>query len=288
MKKFFKADALKRKKNAHKGDFGHVFVLAGSAGYTGAACLCSRAALVSGAGLVTLGIGKSLNAIVARKLTEAMTRPLPDTKDGNLTLRAFKQIKAASGKMDVLAIGPGLSRNPNTQKLIRKVIAQIRKPMVIDADGLNALTGHLDVLRKNSSAKIITPHPGEMGRLLKISASCVQKKRKQLAKQFSDMYNVVTVLKGARTVVASNGREVYINKTGNPGMAKGGSGDVLCGIIAALLAQGLAAFDAAKLGVYVHGLAGDLALDKSSIVSLLASDIIAALPQAFKKIYRNL
>jgi len=275
---------LKRKKNAHKGDFGHVFVLAGSRGLTGAACLCAQGALLSGAGLVTVGIPESQNVIVARKLTEAMTRPLPQTSSGALSVRAFSQIKAFLKRIDVLALGPGLSQHPQTQRLIRRIIKEITLPMVIDADGLNALRGKPGLLKKNTSLKIITPHPGEMARLLGISTKEVQKNRRELAKQVSRRYNMVTVLKGRRTIVSDSSGKIFVNPTGNPGMAKGGSGDVLTGIIAAFLGQGGEPFTAAALAVYVHGLAADMAVKKTGQLSLLASDILNTLPRVLKKI----
>ncbi len=282
--KGFKTDFYKRKKNAHKGDFGHIFVLAGSKGFTGAAYLCAQGALLSGAGLVTLGIPNSLNVIVARKLTEAMTRPLPENKSGALSLAAFTKIKQFLPKVDILAIGPGLSQHSQTQRLIRKIISQLERPMVIDADGLNALKGHLDILKKTKSVKILTPHPGEMARLLGTNTKNVQNKRTGLAKKLSAMYNIITILKGHGTVVAAPDGRLYINKTGNPGMAKGGTGDVLTGIIAAFLAQRQEPFEAAKLAVHVHGLAADLAIRKTGQLSLLASDILDKLPQAIKKL----
>lgn len=284
MMKIVSVKFLKRKKNTHKGDFGHVFVIAGSNGFTGAAYLCAQGALLGGAGLVTLGIPEKSNPIVARKLTEAMTKPLPQTKAGSLSIKAFSAINKFSNNVDVLAVGPGLSRNKQTQSLIRKIISKIDKPMVIDADGLNALAGHLNILKKRKSSVIITPHPGEMGRLLNISAGRVQKNRRILAKQFSGRYNIVTVLKGQGTVVADPSGGIYINRTGNPGMAKGGSGDVLTGVIAAFLGQSRDAFQAACAGVYVHGLAGDLAVTRTGQVSLLATDILNKLPLVLKKL----
>jgi len=275
-----KTEFLKRKPDSHKGDFGHVFVLAGSRGFTGAAYLCAQAALLSGAGLVTVGIPESLNQILAIKLTEAMTRTLPETRQGSLSEKAFKDIEAFAEKADILAIGPGLSRNPQTQRLIRKCISRIKKPMVIDADGLNALAGHLDILKKRNFATVITPHPGEMGRLLGLNIEKVQENRAGLAKELSCRYNMVTVLKGNQTVVSSETGKLYQNNTGNPGMAKAGSGDVLTGIIAAFLAQGAEPFEAAKIAVSVHGLAADLAIKNIACVSLLASDILGKLPKA--------
>jgi len=278
---------LKRKPDTHKGDYGHVFALAGSAGLTGAAYLTSQAAITSGSGLVTLGIPKSLNPIMARKLIEVMARPLAETKSQSLSLKAFAEIKKFCDKIDVLAIGPGLSQNSQTQALARKVISKINKPMVIDADGLNALAGHLNLLRgqraEDRGQKILTPHPGEMARLIGKSRSYVQENRKKVAKEFAKKYNVILVLKGHRTVVASPDGKTYINRTGNPGMASGGVGDVLTGMIASFLGQGLPAFDAARFGVYVHGLAGDLAAKEKGQLGMVASNIIEKIPEAIKR-----
>ncbi|NQT90625.1 MAG: NAD(P)H-hydrate dehydratase [Candidatus Omnitrophica bacterium] len=278
----------KRPRSAHKGDYGHVLVIAGSLGMTGAAYLCCEAAILSGAGLVTLGLPKSLNPIMERKLTEVMTLPLPETKEQTLARSAEAKITAFAKRCDCLAIGPGLSQNAQTQGLIRSLIKKSKMPMVIDADGLNAIADHLDVLRTTHNVRrttTITPHPGEMARLTHTSAAIIQKKRKIVAQRFSDEYNITTVLKGSKTVVASPGKKVYINSTGNPGMASGGSGDVLVGMIAAFLAQGMDGFKAARLAVYVHGLAGDIAAREKGEISLRAGDLLKFLPQAFKKVY---
>jgi ADP-dependent NAD(P)H-hydrate dehydratase / NAD(P)H-hydrate epimerase len=278
------AKFLERKINAHKGNFGHVLVIAGSQGLTGAACLTAQAALLSGAGLVTVGICSSLNSIIECKLTEAMSLSLPQTSKATLSLKAFAIIKEFSTKVDVIAIGPGLSQNSQTQSLIKKIIEQIDKPMVIDADAINALAGKTDILAKRRAATVITPHPGEMGRLLGIDTATVQKNRRKLAKQLSSMYNIVTILKGYQTIVSDPLGKVLVNNTGNPGMAKGGSGDVLTGIVAGFIAQGANAYDAAKLAVFVHGLAADEAIKDKAMVSLLASDILESLPLVLKKI----
>jgi ADP-dependent NAD(P)H-hydrate dehydratase / NAD(P)H-hydrate epimerase len=273
---------LQRKINSHKGDFGHVFILAGSARFSGAAVLCAEACLRSGAGLVTLGVPESLNkAFIKIKPLEAMTLPLPETAEGALNVSALDKISKFSEKTDVSVIGPGLSQNSSTQRLVRKLIGKNRQPVVIDADGLNALSGHLDILPQKGTI-ILTPHPGEMARLLGVTAGSVQKNRKKVAKDFVNSYNVVLVLKGHRTIVSQKQRKLYINKTGNPGMAKGGSGDVLSGMIAAFLAQKLDGFAAAKYAVYLHGLAGDLAAGQKSQLAMLASDIIAKIPEAIK------
>lgn len=275
---------LKRKLDAHKGDFGHVFIIAGSKGLMGAACLCARGASLCGAGLVTLGIAESQYAIVSRKLTEEMTMPLPETKQGSLSLKAFSQIKRNSENKDVLAIGPGLSRNKSTQTLVRKIISSLDIPMVIDADALNALAGNFGILKKRKALTVITPHPGEMSRILGRKTSYVQKNRRILAKELAGMYNIITVLKGHRTIVADPDGKVFVNCTGNPGMAKGGSGDVLAGIIAAFLGQSGNAYDAAKLAVYVHGMAADEAVKQTGQLSLLATDILNKLPIVLKKL----
>lgn len=277
---------LKRNPDTHKGDYGHVFVLAGSVGLTGAAYLTSQAAILSGSGLVTLGAPKSLNPIMARKLVEVMARPLAETKAQSLSLKAFAEIKKFCGRIDVLAIGPGLSQNKETQALARKVVSKVNKPMVIDADGLNAIAGHLNMLRRTREegrGTILTPHPGEMARLTGKSRDYVQANRKKVAKEFAKRYNVILVLKGHRAVVASQDGKIYINKTGNPGMASGGVGDVLTGMIASFLGQGLPAFEAAKFGVYAHGLAGDLAAEEKGQLSLIATDVLKKIPDALRR-----
>ena len=279
---------LHRNLKANKADYGHVFILAGSRRFSGAAALCAEAAMRSGVGLVTLGIPKSLNSpMIKIKPKEVMTLPLPETDEGALSLKAFKKIKEFIKKIDILIIGPGLGRDKSTQSLVRKVISKIDKPTVIDADGLNALVGHLNILRAHeltsSRAKILTPHPGEMARLLGTSAKKVQARRKEIAKKFAKDYRVTLVLKGYQTAVSDYKGNLYINKTGNPGMSTAGSGDVLTGIIGAFLGQGLSAFEAAKYAVYLHGLAGDLAAKEKTQISLIASDIIAKIPEAIKK-----
>jgi len=279
----------KRKRDTHKGDYGHVLVIAGSLGMTGAAYLCSEAALLSGAGLVTLGIPKSLNSVMERKLTEVMTLPLPETKEQTLSKTAYRKIVAFAKKCDCFAIGPGLSQNKETQALIRLLIKDLKLPMIIDADALNAISGHLSIFRApktaNREPKIITPHPGEMSRLFDKSSKFIQKNKKTVAKKFASEYNVTTVLKGCKTIVASPAGSIYVNTTGNPGMASGGCGDVLTGILASLLACGIDAFKGARLGVYVHGLCADIAAKEKTEISLRATDLLKFLPEAFKKIY---
>jgi len=278
---------LRRKADAHKGDFGHILILAGSARFSGAAVLCAEAAMRSGAGLVSLGVPQGINnALIKIKPKEVMTLPLPQTRLGGLSFKGFSKIADFLKKADLLIIGPGLGQEKTTQELIRKLVRNVNKPMVIDADALNALSGNLKYLRTTNDERrttIITPHPAEMARLLRTTVKRVQGNRELIAKKFAADYGVVLVLKGHNTIVADYKGNLYINKTGNPGMATAGSGDVLTGIIGAFLAQGLDAFNAAKYAVYLHGLAGDLAAKEKTQISLLASDIIAKIPEAIKK-----
>lgn len=277
----------KRKRSAHKGDFGHLLVLAGSLGYTGASILCSQAALLSGSGLVTLGIPRSLNGIVARRLTEVITLPLPETKAKSFSLKALSPVLKKIKEIDAVVLGPGLSQHLETIRWVHRLIPKVGKPLVIDADGLNAVSKDPAVLKKAKGPIVITPHPGEMGRLLRKTNHSVQANRKGVAKAFAVRYNVITLLKGHRTVVASPEGKVFINATGNPGMATAGCGDVLTGIIGSFLGQGMSPFEAACRGAYVHGLAGDLAAKEKGEASLIASDLLRNLPRAFRKVMKS-
>lgn len=272
-----------RAKDTHKGDYGHVFVLAGSVGLTGAAYLCCQGTLLSGSGLVTLGIPKSLNPIMEIKLTEVMTLPLDETDEQSLSSASQDKILNFVSKVDALAIGPGISRNTQTQDLIRNLIVRIDRPIVLDADGINAFEGFASKLKEVNAPLVITPHPGEMSRLIKKNINDIQRDREGIAKDFSRKFNSVVVLKGFKTVVA-NKDEIYVNESGNPGMATGGVGDILTGMIASLIGQGLDPFGAAKLACYVHGLAGDLALKEEGEISLTAGSILKYLPKAFKSL----
>jgi NAD(P)H-hydrate epimerase len=276
-----------RPKDSHKGTFGHLFVLAGSPGMTGAASLTSLAALKSGCGMVTLGIPESLLSIMEIKLTEVIKKPLPETKDRTLSLSSFSDIKKFSQNCTALAIGPGLSRQKETQKLIRKIIVELDIDMLIDADAINALEGHIAILKKMRRTLALTPHPAEIGRLIKKSASFVQKNRATLTKSLTNDYNIILILKGYKTLVVKKD-DFYTNKTGNPGMATAGVGDVLTGMIGSFLAQGIEKFEAAKLGVCLHGLAADLAVKDKGELSLIASDLIDYLPLAFERLKKML
>ena len=272
----------KRDAGSHKGDFGHVLVIAGATGYTGAAYLTSQAAILSGSGLVTLAAGKSLQDVMAVKLTEVMVKPFFETRDGSLSLLAEKELITFSQKCDAVAIGPGISQNKETQNLVRNLVQKISKPIVLDADGINAISGQTEILKQAKSGLVLTPHPGEMSRLIKKEIGEIQANRKDVALGFANEYNTVLILKGHNTVVAGPAGELYINETGNAGMATGGSGDVLTGMIAAFIGQGVDPFSASVMGVYYHGLAGDLALKEKGPMSLIATDILNKIPEALK------
>lgn len=278
------ARLLHRKPDTHKGDYGHVLILAGSGRYIGAACLCAESAMRAGAGRVTLGIPRGIYSIVASRVaSEVMTLPLPETKSRSLGSAALRQIKNFAKDVDCVLVGPGLSADPDTGHLVRALVGTVAKPLIIDADGLNAISDHVNVLKKNGPEIILTPHPKEMARLCGVSVDMIQAQRKNIAKKFALRYNITLILKGSSTVVSSKAGRVYENPTGNAGMATAGSGDVLSGIVAAFVAQGLEAFEASCSAVYIHGLSGDLAAVDKSQISLIASDIIEYLPKAFKK-----
>jgi len=272
----------KRKPNTHKGDYGHVLVIAGSIGFTGAAYLASEAALLAGSGLVTCAIPKSLNDIMAKKFTEVMTFPVEDKGKGHFLTSTFPKIKKFSEKVDAVAIGPGLSQVDDVKKLVKKLIRGLDKPIVLDADGINCIKDKVEILKKAKGSIVITPHPGEMARLINKEIKHIQANRKKLAKDVAKKYGVTVVLKGMKTVVASPNGRIYINKTGNPGMASGGIGDILTGMIASLIGQGFAPFEAAKDSVYLHGLAGDIAAKEKGEVSLRAQDVLNNIPKAVK------
>ena len=274
-----------RRRTAHKGDFGQVLVIAGSVGMTGAAYLCAEGALRVGAGLVRVGCPDSLNDILEVKLTEAMTFPLPETYERTLDTRALALILELAERVSVVAaIGPGLSRHPDTALLVQRLVGRMDKPMVIDADGLNALAETPTLLESDHAPVVLTPHPREMERLMGVSAGEVQASRAQFAQMAANRFQSVIILKGAYTLVAEPGRPLAINPTGNPGMASGGTGDVLTGVVAGLIAQGLLPFEAACVGAYGHGLAGDLASARVGEASLVAGGVVAALPEALRRI----
>lgn len=264
---------------AHKGTSGRVVVVAGSPGLTGAAALAATAAMRAGAGLVTLAVAESLNPIMAVKLTEVMTRPLPETAGGSLGLAAVPAVVELAAAADVLAIGPGLGRDGETAEAVREIVRAARCPLVIDADGLNALAGYTDSLLEAAALPVLTPHPGELSRLTGLPVPAINADRLAAAREAAARFGAIVVLKGAGTVVAYPDGEAFINTSGNAALATGGTGDVLAGVIAAFIAQGLTSHDAAVAGVYIHGLAGELAA-AGRLVGMAAGDLLAALPAA--------
>jgi len=273
-----------RKENTHKGDFGHVFVLGASRGMTGAAYLASQAAIRSGSGLVTCGIPESLSSIMEVKLTEVMTLALPETKIGSLSLSAEKEIVGFSGKADVLALGCGLSGHKETQRLVRNLLKKVKAPVVLDADGINALAGHGEILKKRKFHTVLTPHAEEMARLLEVNIRVVQRSREKVALDFAKKHNAILVLKGHRSVVVSPKGHKYVNKTGNSGMSTAGTGDVLTGMISSFVGQGIDPYSAAVIGVYLHGLAGDIAAKERGQFSMIAGDLLEKLPLAIQEV----
>lgn len=270
--------------DSHKGTFGRVLVVAGSQGMAGAAALASLAALKSGAGVVTLGVPKSLQDIMHVKLTEVMTRALPETESGSVSLQAQALLDGALRSVEALAIGPGLSMHSETAQLVRNVVMTASVPTVIDADGLNAIAQDPGTLKTSKAPIVLTPHPGEMAKLTGLAVQEVKRDRLTVALKAAAQWGKVVVLKGARTIVADPSGKAYINPTGNPGMATAGSGDVLTGVVAGLLAQGLGPLEAAVLGVYVHGLAGDIAVTRCGQMGLVAGDILDNVPEALVRL----
>lgn len=271
--------------DSNKSDFGRVLVVAGSRGMTGAAVLCAYSALRAGAGLVTLAIPESERAIAAGFYPELMTVGLEE-KNGVICTTAIKEILRLSQNKDVIVFGPGLGQNPDVGIVLTELLRNYRGCIVIDADGLNALSKNVDILKEKSCEIILTPHPGEMSRLVKRTTDEIQQNRQDVAKEFAKEYGVYLVLKGNATVVADFKGKAYINPTGNPGLSTAGTGDVLAGVVAAFSAQGLNPFDAAKLGVYIHGLAGDIAGEIRGTHGMVATDVIDAVPQAILRILK--
>ncbi len=268
-----------RRPDSHKGDYGRVLVVAGSRGMAGAAVLCGSAALRAGAGLVRVAVPEGILPTVAAGNPCCMTAPMPEDDAGRIAGAADRDLLDLARSQDVLAIGPGLGRSPEITALLAALLAGSPAPVVLDADGLNAFDVRPEGLKRGEPL-VITPHPGEFARLAGTDIKTVQAARRDLAVRFAADHGLVVALKGYGTLV-TDGRRVYQNTTGNPGMATAGSGDVLTGLVAGLLGQGLDPFAAAQLGVYLHGLAGDLARDVLGEVSLTAADLLQYLPAAF-------
>jgi len=276
-----------RPEDSHKGRNGHLLVLAGSPGKTGAAVMAGEAALRAGAGVVTLGVPAGLHDRFERKTLEVMTEPLPDTDRRTLGKSSVARARELLAGKSALALGPGLSQSDEVAGFVKAVIKTCRVPLVIDADGLNAVAEEPKMLKAAQAPVIVTPHPGEMARLLKKSAAAVQADRLAAALALSKNYGVITVLKGAHTVTATPDGRAFINLSGNPGMASAGMGDALTGVIGALLGQGCEPLEAAVLGVFLHGSAGDLAAEEMGEVGIIASDLIARLPRAIALMKRE-
>jgi hydroxyethylthiazole kinase-like uncharacterized protein yjeF len=281
-----------RKLEAHKGIFGHVLVIGGSVGKTGAAAMAAKAALRAGVGLATVATTRSALSVIASLSMEIMTEPLPETDSGTISLRALKEglLDSLMEGKSMLAVGPGLGRDPETMELVRQVVNRYDVPVVLDADGLNAFAGCINMLRTEERVRVLTPHPAEMGRLAGKKTSEIVTHRLAMAREFAKRHRVQLVLKGFRTLTASPDGQVWVNPTGNPGMATGGSGDVLTGIAVALLAQypDRSPTEVTAAAVYLHGLAGDIAARELGEASMIAGDILEALPRAYQEIKRQL
>lgn len=269
-----------REKQTNKGDYGKVLIISGSKGMTGAGCLAARAAHRSGAGLVYLAVPGSLLPVYGASLTETIIIPVEDQDKGHIVYDGMGFLEKQMEGKNVIAAGPGLSVNEDTIELIFRIIEKSIMPLVLDADALNAIARDVSVLKKLKTTAVITPHPGEMARLTGKSTVQIQEDRVNTAREFASKWGVITVLKGFRTIVALPDETAYINLTGNPGMATAGTGDVLTGIIAGLITQGIKPGDAAVAGVYLHGLAGDMAAAKKGEYGLIASDLVDEIPAA--------
>jgi hydroxyethylthiazole kinase-like uncharacterized protein yjeF len=290
-----------RPRDSNKGMYGHVLVVGGSLGKAGAAAMAGFSALRTGAGLVTVATPRSVLPTVAGFHPEVMTEPLAETDTGSISIKALEQFQSFAEHNPVLAIGPGISRLSETAEFVRKTVAESKTPIVLDADGLNAFEGRAkDLNRKdrkeaakgaeNSQAGmnrtlVLTPHPGEMARLTGLSVKAIQRDRVNVAKTFAKEHALTLVLKGDRTIVANPDGQAWVNPTGNPGMATGGTGDILTGIVAGMLAQHpRRAFESVLAAVYLHGLAGDIACERLGEQALIATDLVKALPEAFRRV----
>ena len=287
----------KRPGDAYKGTCGRVVLIAGSTGMTGAACLASLSSLRAGAGMAILGAPQTLNPILEMKLTEVMTRPLPDVrKKGALALRGLGEIRELLKWGDCCAVGPGLGQHFETIELVRRLVSRISMPTVIDADGLNAIATDASILKECQAPLILTPHIGELSRLNGVPVAEITKDRIKHASDFAEEYDCVLVFKGAPTIISEPGGQTYVNPTGNAGMASAGSGDVLTGIMVGLLAQMLMLrkgedinrimIDSVCAGVYIHGLTGDLAKKERGEMGMIAGDMMEKIPQALEEILR--
>lgn len=274
----------RRRRGSHKGEYGHVLLIGGARGYTGAIALAARAALRSGAGLVTVLTPAGIAPVVAGSVLEAMVLPAPETNTGSLDAGLWAEWRQRVDTFQAVLIGPGLSRHPQSLTLVRHLVHEYNGPLVLDADALSVLEGQAHFISKRRGPSVITPHPGELAKLMARETVEVQKDRRAAALAAAAKTEATVVLKGAGTLVARTGRPLQINLTGNPGMATGGSGDVLAGLLTGLLGQGLEPYDAARAAVYLHGRAGDTAALRKSQAGLTAMDLVDELPYAFREV----
>ena len=273
----------KRGNDSHKGDYGKLLIIAGSSGMSGAAYMASQAALKSGAGLVTIACPESVNTALEAKTTEAMTLPL-DENDGHIAYSAVSEITENLSKVSAVLIGPGLGRSRDVSEIVRTVLKSCRVPVIVDADAINAVARDKSVLSECACDLIFTPHSAEMARLTGLDISYIEDNRINVSRECSEELGAVILLKGHHTIVTAEDLTQYINNTGNPGMASGGSGDVLAGIIAALAARGIGCGEAAAASAFIHGMAGDIAAERYGMESMSAADILECLPEAYMRI----
>lgn len=273
----------RRRRDSHKGNYGHLLIIAGSPGYAGAAILAAQSACRSGAGLVSLLVPQTIAATVAGAVPQAMVHAAPVSDRGHLAVSALNGLPQGLTPFDAIAVGPGVSTAPEIRMLIDRLMPLCKIPLVLDADALSVYAGQLDALRAAAGPVILTPHPGEMARLLGRETDWIQTHRGEAARLAADQPDRVIVLKGAGTLVAEKGRPMGLNLTGNPGMATGGTGDVMTGLLGGLLAQGLKPFEAACAAVSIHGRAGDYAAWRRSQTGMTASDVIEEIPYIFRE-----
>ncbi len=272
---------INRRKNSNKGTYGRVGVIAGSKGMTGAPFLSSSSALRTGSGLVYTMVPECISEIMSIKSVEAIVKSFKDNGEG-FSRACIKEIIDYSDSLDVIALGPGLGVDEDRIELVSEILKKVKVPIVLDADAINCICKNKGTLINRKQATILTPHPGEFSRLINIDIDKIESNREQYSMDFAKKYGIILVLKGNKTIVC-DGNEIYINPTGNPGMATAGSGDVLTGMIASLVGQGIDAFKAAKMGVYLHGLAGDIVKEEKGEYGIIASDILNSIPFAIKK-----
>ncbi len=281
-KSYVKDNMPLRSEDANKYSVGTLLCVCGSVGMSGAAVLCAKAAYKCGAGLVRLAVPESIYPIVASQIPEAVFTLLPQTEEGSISKDATREILTLAHKSSAVLMGCGSKLTQDTISIVSSLLYECKKPLILDADGINALSKHIDVLKDRVYPTILTPHEGEMSRLTGLDVTEIRKDRRTVAQDLADEYDAVVVLKGKDTVIASKGAEPMVNPTGNSAMAKAGAGDVLAGMIASFVAQGVNVRDASVLGAYLHGLSGDLAAEKLTMYGVTASDIIDFIPEAIK------